>query len=460
MTKIFKKILIIEDEPGLLQLLKLLLSGEGYEPVCADNGREGLDIALNDKEIDLIITDVKLPEMDGIEILKAVKNKHPEIVIIVMSAYGTIELAVEALKNGAFTFIAKPFRKDVIIHNIRQAEERELLKDENRHLREKLDTREREAKLIGNNKNFVRIIKKIDKIAPFDTTVLILGESGTGKELAARRIHKLSKRERNFISVNCAAIPGSLLESELFGHVEGAFTGARKQKNGLFLAASGGTLFLDEIGELPLELQSKLLRVLQEGEIRPVGSSQKIQVDFRLIAATSKDLTKEVDRGTFREDLFYRLNVVPITMPALRQRKDDISILTEYLLEKYCKKLGLKKKKMKPSVYRELEKYDWPGNVRELENIIERMVIMIDQEEISSGDLPDLTGSSKQMIWEKFSQDGFSIKKSTRGLEKFLIRKALKKTRGKRGEAAKLLEISERTLLYKIKNYNLDAENL
>jgi DNA-binding NtrC family response regulator len=257
MTKIFKKILIIEDEPGLLQLLKLLLSGEGYEPVCAKNGQEGLNIALNDKEIDLIITDVKLPGMDGIEILKAVKKECPQIVIIVMSAYGTIELAVEALKNGAFTFIAKPFRKDFILHNIRQAEERELLKDENRLLRERLQTKENETRLIGRNKDFLRIIQKIDKIAPFDTTVLILGESGTGKELAARRIHKLSNRKHNFTSVNCAAIPRSLLESELFGHAEGAFTGAHKKKNGLFLEASGGTLFLDEIGELPLELQAK-----------------------------------------------------------------------------------------------------------------------------------------------------------------------------------------------------------
>ncbi|MDA3862656.1 MAG: sigma-54 dependent transcriptional regulator [Deltaproteobacteria bacterium] len=460
MTKIFKKILIIEDEPGLLQLLKLLLSGEGYEPVCAKNGQEGLNIALNDKEIDLIITDVKLPGMDGIEILKAVKKECPQIVIIVMSAYGTIELAVEALKNGAFTFIAKPFRKDFILHNIRQAEERELLKDENRLLRERLQTKENETRLIGRNKDFLRIIQKIDKIAPFDTTVLILGESGTGKELAARRIHKLSNRKHNFTSVNCAAIPRSLLESELFGHAEGAFTGAHKKKNGLFLEASGGTLFLDEIGELPLELQAKLLRVLQEGEVRPVGSNQNIRVDFRLIAATSKDLTKEVTRGAFREDLFYRLNVVPITMPALRQRKDDIPVLTEFLLEKYCKKLGLKKKRVKRSVYGELEQYDWPGNVRELENIIERMVILVDEEEISLDDLPDMTGSSKEKIWGKFKQDGFSIKKSTRNLEKYLIEKALNQTRGKRGEAAKLLEISERTLLYKIKDYELDPKNL
>jgi two-component system, NtrC family, response regulator AtoC len=453
----FNKILVIEDEPGLAQVLKLILKSAGYSVSLMTRGDLGLKAALNDHAIELVITDVRLPGLDGIELLKKLQKKRPAITVIVMSAYSSIELAVEAMKHGAYHFISKPFKKDLLLHTVQQAAERKTLIDENTKLKKQLEVQDPQRKIMGNSQVIENIFKQISKISKFKSTVLITGESGTGKELVARSVHKESPYDGKFVAINCGAIPENLLESELFGHVKGAFTGAVKDKKGLFLEANGGTIFLDEIGELPMSIQVKLLRVLQENRLRAVGSNSEIEIDLRIIAATAKNLKKEVADGKFREDLFYRLDVVPIILPPLRERGDDIVLLANYFLERSIKKFRIKSKTISKSVLEILQSYPWPGNIRELENLMERLVILSEDSIIVEKDLPYQFFSENDPLSIAQYGEELSIKKATRALERMLIKKALIKSGGKKGVAADLLELSKRALLYKIKEYNILA---
>jgi two-component system response regulator AtoC len=399
-----------------------------------------------------------MPRIDGLELLDRVQKNHPQVVIIMMSAYGNIDTAVEAMKRGAYDYIAKPFKPDEIVLLLRKAEERERLKRENLKLRADLVKIKHGGlgKMVARSTAMQEIFRKIRKIAEYKTTVLIQGESGTGKELVARALHDNSPRAgRSFVPVNCGAIPENLLESELFGHVKGAFTDASRDKKGLFAEADGGTLFLDEIGELPLNLQVKLLRVLQEEEIRRVGDTRDVKVNVRVVAATIRDLAADVKAAHFREDLYYRLNVLPIIIPPLRARSEDIPPLVEYFIARNNVRLSLNIKGFHPDALKLLLDYSWPGNVRELENTIEHCMVLAEGNMIGCDNLPAKILESKDPIRLTLLSGALSIKKTTRIIEEELIRRALKHTAGNRTTAAKLLEISHRALLYKIKEYNI-----
>jgi len=377
-------------------------------------------------------------------------------VVIMMSAYGAIDTAIECMKLGAYDYISKPFKADEILLTLKKAEEREKLRRENIRLKEAVQNEYDFKNIIAESRQMLDIFGLVRKVADYNTTVLITGESGTGKELIARAIHyNGSRKDKSFIAVNCGAIPAQLLESELFGHVKGAFTDAVRDKNGLFEEADGGTIFLDEIGELPRELQVKLLRVIQEGELRRVGDSKSRKIDVRIIAATARDLTEEIKKGNFREDLFYRLNVVPIKIPPLRERQDDIPLLLKFFLGKYAKKFGKTINGIHEQAMSRLLNYPWPGNVRELENVIERAVILADADMIKSENLPFLQAQPSAFSLQPSANTGLSIKKAEESIEKELIKKALEMTRGNKTKAAELLEISHRALLYKIKEYGL-----
>jgi two-component system response regulator AtoC len=372
-----------------------------------------------------------------------------------MSAYGTLDIAIEAMKNGAYDYVSKPFKSDEILLTFRKARERELLRKENRLLQQSMRERYSFAQMIGRSSAMQDIFSTIEKVADYKTTVLITGESGTGKELIARAIHYNSSRsDKPMVTVNCGAIPETLLESELFGHKKGAFTDAIRDKRGLFHEAHGGSIFLDEIGELPRQLQVKLLRVLQEEEIKRVGETQSTKIDIRVIAATTKDLAKEVEAGNFRDDLYYRINVLNIALPPLRERCEDIPLLIRHFLDETGKRLGLEVDDLNPAAGRVLQRYSWPGNVRELENVIERAIVMSNGGTIQLADLPpNLQKSQTSEIL--IDDENLSIKKASRQLEKTLIRRALDKTGGNRTQAARILEISHPALLYKMKAYGL-----
>jgi two-component system response regulator AtoC len=379
-----------------------------------------------------------------------------------MSAYGTVDIAIEAIKLGAYDYISKPFKPDEVILTLKKAEERELLRRENELLRKEVKKEYSFENIISKNKQMQKIFEVITKVAQYKSTILITGESGTGKELVARALHYNSDRAQNaFVAVNCGAIPENLLESELFGHAKGAFTDAIRTKKGLFEEADGGTLFLDEIGELPPQLQVKLLRVLQEGEIRRIGESKPIQVDVRIVAATVKDLVKEVNEGRFRDDLFYRLNVLPIHIPPLRERNEDIPLLTAHFIRKYGEVMSKNVVGIDSRALEALMDYKWYGNVRELENTIERAIVLADRENIEVENLPlEIQNFQEEIPLEPLAEEEYSIKKSSRFLEMNLIKKALKKTKGNHTHAAKLLEISHRALLYKIKEYGIIEDDL
>jgi two-component system, NtrC family, response regulator AtoC len=454
----FKKILVVEDELGLRQVLKILLESKNYEVVLAEDGEKGLKFGLNDDDIDLVITDVKLPKLNGLDLLKKLIKQKKDLTIIVMSAYGSIDMAVESMKAGAYHFLTKPFKKDVLIHVISKAEERFQLISENKILKEKLKGGVKIKGIIGKSQVITDILVKLKRVAKFKSTVLITGESGTGKELIARGIHSFSDGTPPFIAVNCGAIPESLMESELFGYMKGTFTGAVNDKTGLFEEAHKGTLFLDEIGELPLNLQVKLLRVLQDGKIRPLGSTIEKEVDVRIIAATSRDLKQEVKNSTFREDLYYRLNVVPVELPSLRERVVDIPLLVEHFLEKAAVKFGIDKKSISHKAILKMQRYAWPGNIRELENLIERLTILVEHDEIDEKDLLFENQDNFKLSDKILAENVFSVKKTMQVVEKILIKRALEKTGGKKGKAADLLEISKRALLYKMKEYDLKVK--
>ncbi len=447
-----KRVLVIDDEENLRHYLQLVLGEAGYQVEAAADGQEALE-RMQHQTWDIVLCDIRMPRMDGMAFLKEVKARGLEGTIIMMSAYGTADTAVEAMKIGAYDYVSKPFNADEIILTLKKAEERERLREENIRLKEEVQRVYDLENIVAKSEAMRKVFDLIKKVARYKSSVLITGESGTGKELVARAIHYNSDRkEKPLISINCGAIPENLLESELFGHVKGAFTDAVKTKKGLFEMANLGTMFLDEVGELPQSLQVKLLRVLQDGEIRRVGDTASFQVDVSLIAATAKDLSSEVKNGRFREDLYYRLNVLPIHLPPLRERKEDIPSLVRHFIELYNKKLGMRIKGVSKQTMQQFLHCSWPGNVRELENIIERGMILADSDTIGLEALPVHVQKETQST---SVSSGLSIKKSAREMEIKLIKEALSKTRGNRLQAARILEISHKALLYKLKEYGL-----
>jgi two-component system response regulator AtoC len=460
-----RRVLIVDDEQNLRHMLQTLLKREGYEPIGVASVESALK-ELEERPYDVIITDLRMPGQTGLDLVDQVRARNLESTVVVMTAYGSRDIAIEAMKRGAYDYISKPFEADELVLLLRKAEERERLFRENQTLHRQIRAGGGEPEtglgdLVAHSRQMLELFRTVKKIAEFKTTVLIGGESGTGKELIARATHRLSPRASSpFIAVNCGAIPDSLLESELFGHRKGAFTDANRDRKGLFEEASGGTLFLDEIGELPLALQVKLLRVLQEGEIRRLGDSQDIKVDVRVVAATARDLAAEVARGAFREDLYYRLNVFALHLPALRERREDIPILVEHFLTRMNARMGLSVAAASPEAMKLLVDYDWPGNVRELENCIERAIVLCEGSHIDVSVLPERivrrAATSSADSEDAATTDGdLSIKRASRRSEELLIRRALQKTRGNRTRAAELLEISHRALLYKIKEYGI-----
>ncbi len=454
-----KRVLIIDDEKNMRHMLEVMLSKAGYQVESAGDGLEALG-HMEKGDFDYILCDIRMPRMDGMDFLEAAREKYPGKTYIMMSAYGTIETALEAMKKGAYDYISKPFKTDEVLLTLKKAEERERLQKENLQLKSKIHEIEQKysfGDIVARSEAMARVFDLVRKVADHKTTVLIIGESGTGKELIARAIHFNGARaEGPLVNINCGGIPENLLESELFGYKRGAFTDAVKDKPGRFEEAHGGTIFLDEIGELPLALQVKLLRVLQEEEIAPLGDTGTKTIDVRVIAATSKDLKKEVEIGRFREDLFYRINVMPVRLPALRDRRGDIPLLVGHFMDRFDKKLQKRVEGLSSDAMPLLMDYPWPGNVRELENVIERAVLLATSRYITPADLPSTLSSPKGRPSYLDPADTFSIKAATKELTRNLIEKALKETGGNRTQAARLLEISRPMLLAKIKEYKLE----
>jgi two-component system response regulator AtoC len=450
-----RRVLVVDDEENIRLVLKTLLRKQGYEVEVAESGEAALAL-VDTFGPDVVLTDVRMPRMGGLDLLATLKAKQYPATVIVMSAYGNIDLALEAMKAGAYDYVSKPFKPDEIVLCLRKAEEREALRRENRALREQIRQESQFESILGKSPQMVEIFRTITKIADFKTTVLVSGESGVGKELVARAIHDRSSRKGGpFVAVNCGAIPENLLESELFGHKKGAFTDANSDRRGLFEEASGGTLLLDEIGELPLNLQVKLLRALQEDSIRRLGDTKDVKVDVRIITATHRDLSAEAKAGRFREDLYYRINVLPIAIPPLRARREDINLLIDHFLARNNARLGTHIRGLSPEARRLLLEYAWPGNVRELENTIERAMVLADADVLETSDLPERLRDALDPVQVQLASGELSIKKTSAAIEEILIRRALTKTRGNRTRAAEVLEISHRALLYKIKDYKI-----
>jgi two-component system response regulator AtoC len=404
----------------------------------------------------VILTDVRMPKMGGLDLLATLRAKQNMATVIVMSAYGNVDLALEAMKAGAYDYVGKPFKPDEIVLALKKAEERESLRRENAALKSQIRAESQFESILAKSASMQEIFRTITKIADFKTTVLISGESGVGKELVAKAIHARSTRKSGpFVAINCGAIPENLLESELFGHKKGAFTDANADRRGLFEEATGGTLFLDEIGELPLNLQVKILRALQEETIRRLGDPKDIKVDVRIITATHRDLGAEAKAGRFREDLFYRINVLPILIPPLRTRREDIHLLIDHFLARNNIRLGTTIRGVNHGARKLLLEYAWPGNVRELENTIERAMVLADNDVLTETDLPERVREALDPVAVQLSSGELSIKKTTSAIEEILIRRALTKTKGNRTRAAEILEISHRALLYKIKDYKI-----
>ncbi len=453
-----KRLLIIDDEENMRHMLKAMLTKRGYIVETAESAQKALEI-IHHTRFEYILCDLRMPVMGGMEFLQYGKNDLKASTVIIMSAYGTVDLALEAMKNGAYDFISKPFKTDEVLLALKKAEEREMLKNENRLLKKELQSisqSEEFGRMIAQSKPMLMLFELAKKVALYDTTVLITGESGTGKELIAKGIHKHSLRKnKDFVAVNCSCIPENHLESEFFGYMKGAFTGADRDRKGLFEAADEATLFLDEIAELPFGLQAKLLRVLQENEIRPLGSSISKKVNVRILAATSKNLQEAVVRGEFREDLYYRINVVSLHIPPLRDRKEDIPLLCLHFLKQFNRILGCSLRGVAPIVMSKLLGYDWPGNVRELENVIQRSMVLSEGQEISEIELP-IDGSAGRHNEESHAGAEFAtLRQAQRNLEEKMIRKALEKTKGNRSKAANILGVSYPSMLNKIKEYEI-----
>lgn len=450
-----KRVLVVDDEENIRLVLKTLLRRHGYEVEVAGGGQEAL-LKIDTFGPDVVLTDVRMPKVGGMDLLSVLRAKNNPATVIVMSAYGNSEQAIEAMKAGAYDYLQKPFQPDEVVLALRKAEEREVLRRENVALREEMRREFRFDDILAKSAEMQNIFRTIGKVADYKTTVLITGESGVGKELVARALHTQSNRRAGrFVAVNCGAIPENLLESELFGHKRGAFTDAISDRRGLFEEADGGTLFLDEIGEIPLGLQVKLLRVLQESTIRRLGDTKDAPVDVRIVAATHRDLQSEIAAGRFREDLFYRLNVLPIVVPPLRERREDIMLLVEHFMARNNARLGTRVRGFDAEARRLLIEYSWPGNVRELENTVERAMVLAEGETIGVADLPERLREASDPIQMQLSSDELSVKRTTRIIEEILIRRALARTKGNRTRAADLLEISHRALLYKMKDYKI-----
>ena len=457
-----RHVLVVDDEESLRHMLTVLLKREGYEAIAVASGEQAL-AELEQRPYDVVLSDIRMPKLGGLELVDEIKKRGLSCTVILMSAFGSVDVAIEAMKRGAYDYVSKPFRPDEVVLVLKKAEEREKLFRENLQLKQQLAKASQAnesrglSSMIARGPRMQEIFRTIKKIAEYKTTVLITGESGTGKELVARAVHEQSPRANGpFVAVNCGAIPESLIESELFGHKRGAFTDAIRDKKGLFEEASGGTLFLDEIGELPLGPQVKLLRVLQEHVVRPVGGVEDLKVDVRMVAATVRDLPTEVREGRFREDLFYRLNVITVGLPPLRDRREDIALLVQHFVERTNGKLGTSIDGVTAETMKLLMDYRWPGNVRELENTIERAMVLSDGKRIEPDGLPEKVRESRDRVRLSLQSGELSIKKTTRIIEEELIRKALRETKGNRTNAAKILEISHRALLYKIKEYAID----
>jgi two-component system response regulator AtoC len=449
-----RRVLVVDDEENLRLVLRTLLKRHGYEVETAPTGEEAL-VLVDSFGPDVVLTDVRMPKMGGLDLLATLKAKGNEATVIVMSAYGNMDLALEAMKAGAYDYVQKPFKPDEVVLALRKAEERESLRRENRALRDEIRKEHKFEDILAKSGKMQDIFRTIAKIAEYKTTVLVTGESGAGKELVARAIHRRSKRSGPFVAVNCGAIPENLLESELFVHKTGAFTDAMQDRRGLFEEANGGSLFLDEIGELPLALQVKLLRVLEDEKIRRLGETRDLQVDVRIITATHRDLSAETKAGRFREDLYYRLNVLPIHCPALRDRREDIPLLIDHFLARNNARLGTGIRGLDTEARRLLYEYAWPGNVRELENTIERAMVLTEGDTITAADLPERVREARDPVQMQLASGELSVKKTMRIIEEILIRRALQKTKGNRTRAAEILEISHRALLYKIKDYQI-----
>jgi two-component system response regulator AtoC len=450
------RVLVVDDEEDIRFMLELHLGREGFEVVSVPDAEAALE-ALRAQVFDFVLTDLVMPGMGGMELIERMRAEGHRAPVVLMSAHADAPTALQAIQKGAFDYIAKPFRADEVLFRLRRGLEQTRLAAEVDRLKGVIDETVTFSGLIAQSRPMHDVFRTVQKVAEYKTTVLLQGESGTGKELIAKALHFSSvRRNKPFVAVNCGAIPENLLESELFGHVRGAFTDATRTRPGLFEEADGGTLFLDEIGELPLNLQVKLLRVLQEEEIRKVGSSKAQKVDVRVVAATVRDLAADVKGGRFREDLFYRLNVLPIRLPALRERRSDIPLLVDHFIARFNERLGTHIRGVSAPAMRLLMQYDWPGNVRELENTIERSMVLADGAEIVEDDLSPRIRESGDRVRLTLAGGELSIKKMTRLIEEELIRRALEKTGGNRTRAAELLEISHRALLYKIKDYKVE----
>lgn len=446
------RILVIDDEESMCNFLEIMLEKAGYEVESTVSGNQGV-ARLKDENFDLVITDLMMPEMSGLELLKKVKNFKSNQEFIVMTAFASVETAIEAMKRGAADYITKPFKVDEIKLIIEKSINRQALMNENQSLKKQLQDDNSFDKFIGNSEMAMALKKLARRVAASDSTVLIRGESGTGKDLIARGLHHHSPRCNGpFVSINCGALPETLLESELFGHVKGAFTGAIKDKDGLFRVASGGTFFLDEVGNTTPAIQVKLLRVLEEKIVTPIGSTTPIEVDVRLLAATNSDLEAEVKANRFRADLFYRLNVIPINIPPLRERVEDIRMLVAHFIEMYGHKAKAQIRGIAPQALKLLEAYNWPGNVRELENTIERAILFNRSQEIEAADLPDCVTDPKpeRMLTEESPQTP-----TLESIEKAYIHFVMSQTNGHKADAAKILGIDTSTLYRKIDRYNL-----
>ncbi len=451
-----ENILIVDDEKSLLELLGLVFKKEGYGVKTASSGVKALEM-LDKNGIDLVITDIKMPQKTGMDILKAVKDRTPELPVIMITAYGSIQQAIEALKAGALDYVVKPFDVEELKIIVARGLEKRRLKEENILLKKDLKEKYSFERMIGKSRIMREIYDLIEKVAVTDSTVLVTGESGTGKEMAARAIHALSpRRDGQFVSINCAALPENLLESELFGHAKGSFTGAIAEKKGMFEAAGHGTLFLDEVGEMSPWTQVKLLRALQERTIRRVGGNDEIPVDVRIIAATNQDLKRRIHEGKFREELFYRLNVISFEMPPLRRRVEDIPILVTHFIQKHCEKMNKKLKRVAPEVFSLFETYPWPGNIRELENVIERLVAIEDRETVTAGCLPlEIVAPQAREETRFLFQSGFNMMAYIDDLSKKYVNQALAASGGNLRQAAALLGLSYRTIRYLIEKYDL-----
>ena len=453
-----RRVLVIDDEENMRHMLKFMLEKERYQVSCAEDGLTAL-ARMDQDNFDYILCDIRMPRMDGMAFLTEAVRKYPEKTFIMMSAYGTVDTALEAIKKGAYDYISKPFKTDEVLLTLKKAEERERLKTENKDLKKKMEQVQNKysfGSIVARSEAMAKVFDLVGKVAEHKTTVLITGESGTGKELIAKAIHSNGqRRDGSLVSINCGGIPENLLESELFGYKKGAFTDATRDKPGRFDEAHKGTLFLDEIGELPFTLQVKLLRVLQEEEITPLGGSGAKKVDVRVIAATSKDLAKEVERGNFREELYYRINVWRIHLPPLRDRRGDLSLLTGYFVDQFNNKLGKTVEGLSSEAMGIIMDYHWPGNVRELENTIERAVLLATGRWITPEDLPSSLLKNRNSLEAIDGSEALSIKQATRRLQRDFMAKALKRTGGNKTQAAKLLEISRPMLIAKIKEYGL-----